>query len=55
MLLIELFGWILSLLLLVGFIGSLLFVSRKPTLLSKSDYDYSQKSHQDSSSSGKGK
>jgi len=46
---IELFGWVLSLLLFIGFIGSLVFVSRKPTLLSKSDYDYLKENHQNSS------
>ncbi|MCM3790723.1 hypothetical protein M3221_20460 [Domibacillus indicus] len=46
---IELFGWILSLLLLVGFIGSLVFVSRKPLLLSRSDHDYLKDNHQSSS------
>ena len=51
---IELFGWILSLLLLIGFIGSLVFVSRKPVLLSKSDYDYlKENNHQSSSEKGK--
>jgi len=50
---IEFFGWILSLLLLVSFIGSLVYVSRKSTLWSKSDYDYSQKNHQNSSRKGK--
>lgn len=50
---IEFFGWILSLLLLVGFIGSLVYVSRKPTLLSKSDYDYSQNNHENSGGKGK--
>ncbi|WP_172645533.1 hypothetical protein [Domibacillus tundrae] len=50
---IELFGWILSLLLMVGFIGSLIFISRKPTLLSKSEYTAPQKNNQNPERKGK--
>lgn len=40
---IELFGWFLSTLLTAGFAGSLFLMSRKPKLLSQSEYRLSQK------------
>ncbi|WP_169818517.1 hypothetical protein [Domibacillus iocasae] len=53
MLPIELFGWIISFLLMVSFIGSLVFVSRKPTLFSKSEYDSPQNNNQNPERKGK--
>jgi hypothetical protein len=50
---IELFGWILSLLLMVGFVGSLVFISRKPSLFSKSEYNFPQKNNQTFERKGK--
>ncbi|WP_172656787.1 hypothetical protein [Domibacillus robiginosus] len=45
---IELFGWSLSTLLTAGFAGSLFFMSRKPKLLSESEYRSSQKRYHES-------
>lgn len=53
MLPIELFGWILSVLLTISFVFSLVFISKKPALLSKSDYHSLQKNPQHISRKGK--
>ncbi|MCP3763875.1 hypothetical protein NLX67_16000 [Domibacillus sp. A3M-37] len=50
---IELFGWMLSLLLMVSFIASLIFISREPRLFSKSEYDSPQNNNQNREQKGK--
>lgn len=53
MLPIEFFGWILSIFLMVSFIGSLVFLSKRPTLFSKSEYDSLHKNPHNFSGKGK--
>jgi F0F1-type ATP synthase assembly protein I len=47
MLPIELFGWILSTLLTIGFISSLVVISRRPRLLSQSKHKRSSQMNND--------
>ncbi len=46
MLPIELIGWILSIILMISFIASLVFLSKKPVFFSESEYKAAQKNHQ---------